>query len=141
MFKMYDLYLLAPELSLTFLALIVMAVDLFAKRRLATVSTALVGLLVPAAFAISQAINGTYEKAFFGMLVVDPYAIFFKIVFLLIAAIMILSSYDYVRKYVRAEGEFDVLMLFSVVGMMMMASSGELITIYISLELKVSPST
>jgi NADH-quinone oxidoreductase subunit N len=139
MFKMYDLYLLAPELSLTFLALIVMAVDLFTKRRLATVSTALVGLLVPAAFAISQAINGTNEKAFFGMLVVDPYAIFFKIVFLLIAAIMILSSYDYVRKYVRAEGEFYVLMLFSVVGMMMMASSGELITIYISLELTSIP--
>ncbi len=139
MFKMYDLYLLAPELSLTFLALIVMAVDLFAKRRLATVSTALVGLLVPAAFAISQAINGTNQKAFFGMLVVDPYAIFFKIVFLLIAAIMILSSYDYVRKYVRAEGEFYVLMLFSVVGMMMMASSGELITIYISLELTSIP--
>src|SRR2546430_4293108 len=128
MFKIYDLYLLAPELSLTLLALVVMAVDLFAKRRIATVGTALVGLLVPAAFAISQAVNGINEKAFFGMLVVDPYAIFFKIVFLLIAAIMILSSYDYVGKYVRAEGEFYVLMLFSVVGMMMMASSGELIT-------------
>src|SRR5947207_12743901 len=73
------------------------------------------------------------------MLVVVPYAIFFKIVFLLITAIMILSSYDYVGKYVRAEGEFYVLMLFSVVGMMMMASSGELITIYISLELTSIP--
>jgi NADH-quinone oxidoreductase subunit N len=109
------------------------------KRRIATVGTALVGLVVPAAFAISQAVNGIHEKAFFGMLVVDPYAIFFKIVFLLIAAIMILSSYDYVGKYVRAEGEFYVLMLFSVVGMMMMASSGELITIYISLELTSIP--
>jgi len=139
MFKIFDLYLLAPELSLTLLALIVMAVDLFAKRHIATVGTALAGLLVPAAFTISQAINGTHQKAFFGMLVVDPYAIFFKIVFLLIAAIMILSSYDYVRKYVRAEGEFYVLMLFSVVGMMMMASSAELITIYISLELTSIP--
>jgi len=139
MFKIYDLYLLAPEFSLALLALVVMAVDLFVKRRIATVGTALVGLVVPAAFAISQAVNGIHEKAFFGMLVVDPYAIFFKIVFLLIAAIMILSSYDYVGKYVRAEGEFYVLMLFSVVGMMMMASSGELITIYISLELTSIP--
>lgn len=139
MFKIYDLYLLAPELSLTLLALVVMAVDLFVKRHSATASTALVGLLVPAGFALSQAINGINQKAFFGMLVVDPYGIFFKIVFLLIAAIMILSSYDYVRKYVRAEGEFYVLMLFSVVGMMMMASSGELITIYISLELTSIP--
>ena len=139
MFKIYDLYLLAPELSLTLLALVVMAVDLFVKRHRATAGTALAGLLVPAGFAISQAVNGINQKAFFGMLVVDPYAIFFKIVFLLIAAIMILSSYDYVRKYVQAEGEFYVLMLFSVVGMMMMASSGELITIYISLELTSIP--
>jgi len=139
MFKIYDLYLLAPEFSLTLLALVVMAVDLFVKRHIATAGTALVGLLVPAIFTISQAINGINQKAFFGMLVVDPYAIFFKIVFLLIAAIMILSSYDYVRKYIRAEGEFYVLMLFSVVGMMMMASSGELITIYISLELTSIP--
>ena len=101
----------AREFSLALLALVVMAVDLFVKRRIATVGTALVGLVVPAAFAISQAVNGIHEKAFFGMLVVDPYAIFFKIVFLLIAAIMILSSYDYVGKYVRAEGEFHVLML------------------------------
>ncbi len=139
MFKIYDLYLLAPELSLTLLALVVMAVDLFVKRHSATAGTALAGLLVPAGFAISQAINGINQKAFFGMLVVDPYAIFFTIVFLLIAAIMILSSYDYVGKYVQAEGEFYVLMLFSVVGMMMMASSGELITIYISLELTSIP--
>jgi NADH-quinone oxidoreductase subunit N len=139
MFKLYDLYLLAPELSLTLLALVVMAIDLFVKRHSATAGTALVGLLVPVGFAISQAVNGINQKAFFGMLVVDPYAVFFKIIFLLIAAIMILSSYDYVRKYVRAEGEFYVLMLFSVVGMMMMASSGELITIYISLELTSIP--
>ncbi len=139
MFQIYDLYLLAPELSLTLLALVVMAVDLFVRRHSATAGTALAGLLVPAGFAISQAVNGINQKAFFGMLVVDPYAIFFKIVFLLIAAIMILSSYDYVRKYVQAEGEFYVLMLFSVVGMMMMASSGELITIYISLELTSIP--
>lgn len=139
MFKIYDLYLLAPEFSLTLLALVVMAVDLFVKRHSVTAGTALVGLFVPAGFAISQAINAINQKAFFGMLVVDPYAIFFKIIFLLIAAIMIMSSYDYVRKYVRAEGEFYVLMLFSVVGMMMMASSGELITIYISLELTSIP--
>ncbi len=139
MFKVSDLYLLAPELSLTLLALVVMAVDLFVKRRAVTAGTALLGLVVPAAFAMSQAVSGTNQKAFFGMLVVDPYAIFFKLVFLLIAAIIILASYDYVEKYVRAEGEFYVLMLFSVVGMMMMASSAELITIYIALELTSIP--
>ncbi len=73
------------------------------------------------------------------MFVVDQYAIFFDIVFLIIAAIMILSSYSYVGKYVKADGEFYTLMLFSVTGMMFMASTTELLTIYISLELTSIP--
>jgi len=73
------------------------------------------------------------------MLVVDQYAIFFQILFLIIAAVMILASYDYVGKYVKADGEFYTLMLFSVTGMMLLASTSELITIYISFELTSIP--
>jgi NADH-quinone oxidoreductase subunit N len=140
MFKIADLYLLAPELSLALLALVVMMVDLFVKRRAVTAAVALLGLIVPFGFAISLAMTQTgTQRAFFNMLVVDPYAIFFEIVFLIIAAIMILASYDYVGKYVKADGEFYTLMLFSVTGMMLMASTGELISIYISLELTSIP--
>ena len=140
MFKLSDLYLLAPELSLTVLALVVMAVDLFVRRRIVIATVALVGLVVPVGFAIAQALTLTgTNRAFYGMLVVDQYAIFFDIIFLLIAAVMILASYDYIGRYVRADGEFYALMLFSVVGMMFMASTGELITIYIALELTSIP--
>ena len=52
---------------------------------------------------------------------------------------MILASYDYVGKYVKADGEFYTLMLFSVTGMMLLASTSELITIYISFELTSIP--
>lgn len=137
-----DLYLLSPELSLTILALVVMTVDLFTRNRLVVVGVALVGLIVPVALTISQALTLDLTKphrAFFNMLSVDQYAIFFELTFLLIAAIMILASYDYVGKYVKADGEFYTLMLFSVVGMMFMASTTELITIYISLELTSIP--
>src|SRR5229473_3858871 len=137
-----DLYLLSPELSLTLLGLAVMMVDLFVKRRLVTVTVALVGLIIPTAFVISLALTldpSVAHHAFFNMLVVDQYAIFFKIVFLIIAAVMILASYSYVGKYVKADGEFYTLMLFSVTGMMLMASTGELISIYISLELTSIP--
>ena len=142
MFHLSDLYLLSPELSLSLLALVVMAVDLFTKRRIVTVTVALVGLIVPVAFAISLALSLDFSvahHAFFNMLVVDQYAIFFKIVFLIIAAVMIVASYSYVGKYVRADGEFYTLLLFSVTGMMFMASTGELISIYISLELTSIP--
>src|SRR5438034_7708117 len=137
-----DLYLLAPELSLTVLALVVMTIDLLFKRRIVTVSVALIGLIVPAAFSITQALTLDFSvshQAFFNMLVVDQYAIFFQILFLIIAAVMILVSYDYVGKYVKADGEFYTLMLFSVTGMMLLASTGELITIYISFELTSIP--
>jgi NADH-quinone oxidoreductase subunit N len=137
-----DLYLLAPELSLTVLALVVMTIDLLFKRRIVTVSVALIGLIVPAAFSITQALTLNFSvshQAFFNMLVVDQYAIFFQILFLIIAAVMILASYDYVGKYVKADGEFYTLMLFSVTGMMLLASTSELITIYISFELTSIP--
>jgi NADH-quinone oxidoreductase subunit N len=137
-----DLYLLAPELSLTLLAMVVMVVDLFARRRLVTVTVGLVGLTIPLAFTISQALTldfNVVHHAFFNMFVVDQYAIFFEIIFLIIAAVMLLASYSYVGKYVRADGEFYTLMLFATVGGMLMASTTELITIYISLELTSFP--
>ncbi|GHO92166.1 NAD(P)H-quinone oxidoreductase subunit 2 [Reticulibacter mediterranei] len=137
---MINLYLLAPELSLALLALVVMAVDLFVKRRAVIAGISLVGLIVPAAFLISHAATVTQpQTAFWGMLVVDQFAIFFNFIFLIIAAVMILVSYNYVGKYVKADGEFYSLLLFSVTGMMLMASTGELITIYIALELTSIP--
>src|SRR6202162_766746 len=148
MFQIIDLYLVAPELSLTLLALAVMVVDLFIKRRVVTVTVALVGLIIPMGFAISQVFlvgplvaNHTLPgiHAFFGMFTVDQYAMFFDIIFLMIAAVIILSSYSYVGKYVKADGEFYTLMLFSVTGMMFLASTTELLTIYISFELTSIP--
>src|SRR5258708_34005613 len=111
MFQLYDLYLLSPELSLTLLAFVVMMVDLFVKRRVVTVAVALVGLIIPLAFSVSLAAmiaNNTLVKnhAFFNMLGVDSYAVFFQIVFLIIAAGMILASHSSERKYGKAEGEF-----------------------------------
>ncbi len=142
MLKLSDLYLLSPELSLTLLALVVMTVDLFTKRRIVVAATALIGLIVPVALTISQIFILDFSHAnhaFSNMLSVDSYAVFFKIIFLLIAVVMVLASYEYVKKYVKADGEFYTLMLFSVVGMMLMASTTELITIYISLELTSIP--
>lgn len=143
MFHISDLYLLAPEATMAILALVVMMVDLFIKRRFVTVTVGLVGLIVPLGFAIAQAVTpGFLDKphyAFSGMLVIDPYAVFFEIVFIIIAAVMLLASYSYVGKYVKADGEFYTLMLFSTTGAMFMASTNELITIYISLELTSIP--
>jgi NADH-quinone oxidoreductase subunit N len=141
-FHPYDLYLLSPVLSLVLLALVVLLVDMFWGRRIVTVGIALVGLAIPLALLISQALTlnfGVAHHAFFNMLTVDPYAIFFGVIFLMIAAVMILASYNYIARYVKADGEYYTLLLLSVSGMMLMASTTELITIYISLELTSIP--
>ncbi|MBV9707397.1 MAG: NADH-quinone oxidoreductase subunit N, partial [Chloroflexi bacterium] len=141
-FKLADLFLLAPELSLTLLALLVMTVDFITKRRVVVVAVALVGLIVPAFLTLLQVLTldpSVAHHAFFNMLTVDRYALFFKLIFLIIAAVMILASYDYVAKYVRADGEFYTLLLLSVTGMMLLASTTELISIYISFELTSIP--
>jgi NADH-quinone oxidoreductase subunit N len=79
--------------------------------------------------------GGSSQAIFNNMLAVDNFALFFKLLFLGIAALVILSSVDYVSKFARFQGEYYALVLLSTLGMMLMAAATELITIYIALEL------
>lgn len=144
-----QLWMLSPELSVTLLGLLVLGLDLVVKRRALVAGVAIGGLVIPIALTLSLAFQwfgklpsspNAPPTAFFGMLVVDQYAIFFKILFLIIAVVVGLTSYTYGGKYLRATlGEFYAILLFSVAGMMLMASTRELISIYISLELTSIP--
>ena len=75
----------------------------------------------------------------FNTLTVDQFALFFKFLVLGVAALIVLASVDYVSKVQRFQGEYYGLILFSATGMMLLAAAGELITIYISLELTTLP--
>ena len=78
---------------------------------------------------------GEKESLYDGLLAVDRFSLFFKVFFMGIGVFIILSSIDYVRKYLDHPGEFYGLLLFSILGMNLMAMSRELLTAYISLEL------
>ncbi len=135
-----DLWLLSPEIALTLLALLVLSLDFVVKRKAILSIVSILGLIAPAAFVTQIGLTGSRPlSGFYGMLRVDNYALFFDYLFLLIGAGVVLVSYDYVRLYLKNTGEFYALMLFSLVGAMMMASSSELITIYIALELTSFP--
>lgn len=129
-----NLYYLSPELALTALALTVLVLDLFKieKRFLAYLS--LFGLLLPAGLALSLLWLGKPATSFFGTLIVDPFAVFFKLLFLFAAAIVILSSMRYAEQSITWRGEFFGFLLLATVGMMLMAAAGELITVYVALE-------
>jgi len=71
---------------------------------------------------------------FGGAYVVDNYALALKGFFLVAAWVTILMSIDYVQRGDYREGEFYFLLLVSVLGMSIMASSRDLITLFVALE-------
>ena len=131
-----NLDLLTPEFALAGLAFVVLAVDLLLpddrKELLAWLSIAGLGGLI----ALSVVMLWGEDKSLYdGLLAVDDYSLFFKIFFLGMGIFIILSSIDYVKQFLENPGEFYGLLLFSILGMNVMAQSRELLTAYISLEL------
>jgi len=134
---MSNLYLLSPEISLLAVALMVIFFDLFIGRKRVLGWISAVGLLLPFIFTIT--LWGTNDTAFGGALVVDQFSLFFKLFFLVVTALVIFSSINYSRKFAAFRGEFYALMLLATIGMMLLASTRELISIFVALELTSIP--
>jgi NADH-quinone oxidoreductase subunit N len=129
-----NLGLLAPELSLAVTAIVVILLDLVVPRKGWLVAVSIAGILVSAGFSLAMW-GGSAQAVFNNMLAVDGFALFFKLLFLAIAALVTLFSVDYVSKFARFQGEFYALILLSALGMMLMAATTELISVYVALEL------
>ncbi|MBI4268028.1 MAG: NADH-quinone oxidoreductase subunit N [Chloroflexi bacterium] len=115
-------------------AIAVILLDLFVGRKGVLAIISLLGILVAGGFTIAMWGNSP-QAIFNNMLAVDNFAIFFKLLFLGIAALVILASTDYVSRLARFQGEYYALILLSALGMMLMAATTDLIAIYIALEL------
>ncbi len=132
------LRLMSPELFLFVWALVVITVDLFASRKNDSLTgyTALVGIVIAGGF-LAFAGEGV---AFGRMFINDPLALFFKVIFLGAAFMAVGSSFGLTKEKIQNHrGEFYGLILFSTVGMMFLASSQEIISLYIGLELTTIP--
>ena len=140
----HDIYLLSPEISIVGLAMILVVLDLVISRKGALAVVAFVGLSVPMALSIVLWVDLNDEGsrqmgAVFGALVVDKFSLFFKFLLVAVAALVVLASAEYVGRFDRFRGEFFALVLLSTSGMMLLASTVELISIYVSLELTALP--
>jgi len=129
-----NLGLFIPELILAGFAIVIILLDFATQRKVLLVGVSLGGLAVSAGFAIAMW-GGGAQSLFNNMLAADNFAVFFKLLFLGIAALVILASVDYVHKFARFKGEFYALVLLSTLGMMLMAATTELISMYVALEL------
>ena len=86
------------------------------------------------AVAESLALWGGQQGAFDDTLMLDNFALYFSLIFLLAAALTILSSIQYLRLTAIHEGEFYALVLFATVGMMIMAAANDLLVFFLGLE-------
>ena len=133
-----NLHLLTPEFALTALAFLVFTADLFLpeERKEWLAGLAAAGLLGVIALAIlMRPAGGASVELYGGLVVVDEFGIFFKVFFLAAGIGIIALAVEYGRERLQHRGEFYGLLLFSILGMNLMAMARELLTAYIALEL------
>ena len=136
---------ITPEIILTIFACGALILDVVLprdrKRIVAWVSLAgvLASLASVAILYVGVVRNQAARTGFFDMIVMDNYAVAFKVIFLTAAALSILLSIKYLDEEEAQRGEYYSLMLFSVIGMMFLASAVDLLSLFISLELMTIP--
>ena len=141
----YNLQVMLPEIFLFVWALVILAVDVMAKRKSETLAgyMALFGLAVTGiimAFTKYGAVNYPDIIGFGRMFVNDATSYFFKVIFLSAAFMAVCSSFGITKqKIVNHRGEYFGLILLSTVGMMFLSASQELLSLYIGLELTTIP--
>ena len=125
---------IGPELILAVTAMVLLLLSVFLKKESRNLipPLSLIGVLLALGFSVS--LWGRAEYAFQGMIVLDNYSLFFKIVFLVTTALTILMSIRYLQQEGFEHGEYYILLLFAAVGMMLMASAADLIIVFLGLE-------
>lgn len=128
--------LLWPEFLVAGLAFLVFTADFLlpSNRKNWLAGVSVVGLAAVLAFTVPY-LWGVEDTLFDGIVRVDEYALLFKVVFLLVGIAVILCSVDFVKRHLTHPGEYYAIILVSVLAMMLLGASGELLTAYISLEL------
>ena len=124
-----------PEIILAVGGIVLMMAAAFAGRRASTaISWAGVLLLIAATVALIGA--PTHAGPLFGGLIVaDPFASFGKVVMFLAAAVAIVMAHGWFERGTEHANEYPVLILFSAVGMSVMVSATNLMSLYVGLEL------
>ncbi|HEV3200362.1 MAG TPA: NADH-quinone oxidoreductase subunit N [Bryobacteraceae bacterium] len=131
-----DLIRFLPEIILTVMATLMMVMDPILQRRSSYAFghlslVALIGALGGSVYAYTEA-AGT---AFGGMLVVDGFATFFRVLVIVVGILTVLSSYRFLEREDAETSEYHALLLFSIAGQCLMAASNDLIMVFIGLEI------
>lgn len=133
----FNFALLTPEVVLAVLSLGLLAIGLLIPpgARKGMFPLTVFALLGTLAYTLYDFFYGQRAALLQGMYLHDQFAGFFKILFLVAGLLVVLSSASYVQKFQAYRGEFYPLLIAATLGMMLMAGAGDLVTLYVGLEL------
>jgi NADH-quinone oxidoreductase subunit N len=133
---MNDYWFAAPEIFLATAICVVLLVDVFLpqKKRGVTYMLAMVALV---GAALTSMMTGVVQPtvALSGSFITDPAAGSLKLVAYVVVALVFLYSRNYLEEHDLFKGEFFILALFGLLGIMVMISAASMLTMYLGLEL------
>jgi NADH-quinone oxidoreductase subunit N len=132
-----DYHALAPEIILAGGIVVLLLIDLFVSDARKWILTPLTSFVMLGAFipVLTLALSDNSVRSLFdGRYVVDDFSLVMKGLFLLSGYVVVLLSAEHIREGDYYQGEYWFLLLSSLLGMVMMASSRDLISIFVSLE-------
>ncbi|MBK8824616.1 MAG: NADH-quinone oxidoreductase subunit N [Anaerolineales bacterium] len=132
-----NFYSIIPLTVLVAWASILLLVDLFIPkgRKGITAFLAALGLAATLSFIIWQTLVGVERTGFNGMVTLDGFSLFVNALVIISGLLGIALAYGYLKRMKLERGEYYVLMLFSITGMMLMAQASDLIIVFLALEL------
>jgi NADH-quinone oxidoreductase subunit N len=130
-----NFYTVLPLALLVVWACVLLVADLFIpkERKSLTAGLSALGLALTLGFTLSQ--MGQEAVGFQGMVILDGFSVFVNSLLLLCGLMGIAISFGYIKRMNLERGEYYTLMLFSIAGMMLMAQAGDLIVVFLALEL------
>lgn len=141
-----DYHALAPELILAIGVCLVLLIDLFVAEHKRWVTSTVAGIVLLAAMLpiVTLAVNGDVGSAprsmFDGRYVIDVFSLVLKALFLATGYVVVLMSGNEIEEGGYYQGEYYVLLLSAILGMVMMCSARDLISVFVALEFLSIPS-
>ncbi|MCZ2126788.1 MAG: NADH-quinone oxidoreductase subunit N [Anaerolineales bacterium] len=130
-----DFYTIIPFLILIASACLLLVAELFIPKGRKGVVAFLSALGIAAALGFALTQIGASGVGFSGMTKLDGFSAYANILLLISGLLSIALAYGYIKRIGAERGEYYILLLFSLAGMMLMAQAGDLIVVFIALEL------
>jgi NADH-quinone oxidoreductase subunit N len=134
---MVNLELIFPEIFLSLSIMFLLILGVFKKNSSKIVQNiSLIILLITAVITFNETLGVKQTLLFNGSIIIDYLSSFMKIVTLLAAFLVLVISSNYLKIFKIFKIEYPILILSSVLGMMIMINSNDLIVFYMGLELQ-----